>query len=328
MDEPLVSVIIPVYNVKKYLRQCLDSVTGQTYKNIEIILVDDGSTDDSGRICDYYANADSRIKVIHKENGGLSDARNIGIEQSNGIYINFVDSDDYICKNCIEVLLSTAICQSVPLVVCGYKKFIDGKNNHKEISDESQFKNNSIHKYTAKEAMIHMLYNKNIPMYAHGKLYDRKLFKTLRFPKGKLFEDVPTTWKVMKEVDNIVYVDSILYFYRQRIESIVNAHYSHRKMDQIYMVKDIMDEVMANDKLYKAAVSKYYFCLADLYAQIDEKHKSDQIYLEHELKRYRNIVKDDRNNSLSLRMLAVLGINLPLMRTIGRIYKHYKKLFV
>ena len=225
-------------------------------------------------------------------------------------------------------MLSTAICQSVPLVVCGYKKFKDSKNNYMEITDESWCNSNSIHKYTAKEAMSHMLYNKNIPMYAPGKLYDSKLFKTLRFPKGKLFEDVPTTWSVMKQVNNIVYVDSILYFYRQRIESIVNAHYSHRKMDQIYMVKDIMDEVMGNDKLYKAAVSKYYFCLADLYAQIDEKHKNDQIYLEHELKRYRNIVKDDRNNSLSLRMLAVLGINLPLMRTIGRIYKYFKKLFV
>ena len=291
MDEPLVSVIIPVYNVKKYLGQCLDSVTGQTYKNIEIILVDDGSTDNSGEICDHYANVDCRIKVIHKENGGLADARNIGI-------------------------------------VCGYKKFKDSKNNYMEITDESWCNSNSIHKYTAKEAMSHMLYNKNIPMYAPGKLYDSKLFKTLRFPKGKLFEDVPTTWSVMKQVNNIVYVDSILYFYRQRIESIVNAHYSHRKMDQIYMVKDIMDEVMGNDKLYKAAVSKYYFCLADLYAQIDEKHKNDQIYLEHELKRYRNIVKDDRNNSLSLRMLAVLGINLPLMRTIGRIYKYFKKLFV
>ena len=133
----LVSIIVPVYNVEKYLERCLDSLINQTLKDIEIILVDDGSTDDSGNICDKYAKKDKRIKVIHKENGGLSDARNIGLSIANGRYLQFVDSDDFIHKQMIEILYNTIINNNADISICDFDKVYENtkiKYNTKEIS--------------------------------------------------------------------------------------------------------------------------------------------------------------------------------------------------
>lgn len=325
MDEPLVSVIVPVYNTRQYLGQCLDSIINQTYKNLEIILVDDGSTDGSENMCDEYARNDSRIKVIHKKNGGQSDARNAGIDQSQGVYLSYVDSDDFIHKSQIEIMVNIAIAKAVPMVMCGYQKFVDGRERKIDFRTDYIPRDDCIYRYASRDAVLRMLYRKKLSMYSCGNLYDRELFKTLRFPKGKVFEDVPTTWGVMKQVDNIAYADFPLYFYRQRMGSTVHTQYSHKKMDQVYTARDIMNEVVGDHELYKAAVSKYFFCLADIYAQVDNKHKSDKVFLKKELKKYGKTVKKDRNNGLLIRMLSFLGdINILFIRVLGKAYKSYK----
>ena len=125
MEKPLISVIVPVYNVKQYLRRCVDSILKQTYENIEIVLIDDGSTDESGAICDRYAQKDVRVKVIHKENGGLSDARNKGMQEARGEYFAFVDSDDYIAKDYIAYLFELIVENKAQISLCGYLKFIE-----------------------------------------------------------------------------------------------------------------------------------------------------------------------------------------------------------
>lgn len=321
MDHPLISVIIPVYNVDKYLRQCLDSVINQTYKNIEILLIDDGSTDDSGKICDEYAGNDARITVIHKENGGLSDARNTGIESMHGQYVSFVDSDDYIDLHYIETLTNAAVSTKSDVIMASYIKVSDNY-----IDRGSKCKaGKSIEQFSGIDAKLSMLYRKKLTMYSPGKLYHAALFDKVRFPYGRIFEDMVTTWEIMKLVNAVEYVDEPLYFYRQRSGSTVNTKYSHRKMDQVFMAKDILDEVCNDRQLYKAAVSLYFFALSDIYAQIDKNSADDWKFLEGELKKYLSIVKEDKNNSASLRLLAFWGgIHIRLIRMIGRIYKRCK----
>lgn len=325
-NQVLVSVIIPVYNVSKYLRRCLESVILQTYTNLEIILIDDGSTDNSGKLCDNYAQKDNRMVVIHKENGGLSDARNVGISNAHGSYITFVDSDDYIHASFIEQLVDIAIANRVQLVIGNYLKFvkdIDLKNQNKKF----EINEKSVELFSSREAKLNMLYRKKLSLYAPGKLYEKSLFETVRFPKDKSYEDVPTLWNIVNNVDKVVYVDFVLYFYRQRKGSIVNNIYSHRKMDLVYFAMQILDEVKTDDELFKAAVSIYFFSLADIYAQVDKKHKEDRFFLEKELKKCAKFVWLDKNNSNLLRIMAKLGqTNVSIIRILGKVYKVSNKL--
>ena len=177
----LVTVIIPVYNVEKYINRCLDSVIRQTYKNLEIIIVNDGSTDNSGKMCDEYAKLDNRIIVIHKDNGGLSQARNIGIEKSTGEYICFIDSDDYVELNMIEDLYNACAKNEVKMVWANKfrelengKIFIDKTHEQECIIDRKQAYNNILlHDTTVCD-----------------KLFKKELFNNVRFPIGKLYEDI------------------------------------------------------------------------------------------------------------------------------------------
>jgi len=315
--EDIISVIIPVYNTSLYLRQCLDSVIAQTYRNLEIILVDDGSTDDSGKICEEYAANDDRIQVIHKENGGLSDARNAALEVVSGQYITFIDSDDYVDKKYIEVLAGCAKKEDCDFVEVSYIKFIGNIKNGGGCTEQQRCT-----MYTQKEAMLDMLYRRKIKMYSWGKLYKAHVFSDLRFPKGKLFEDMPTTWSAVKKVSQVAYMDLPLYFYRQRSDSIVNSKYSTKKMDQRYIVKDIMNEVKADSELFMAAISKYFFCLLDLYTQVDKENMADRKILEDEIRYYRGSVLRDKNNNWKMRLIALIScISFKTVKFLGKIYK-------
>lgn len=197
---PLISVIVPVYNVEKYLKRCLDSIRKQTYSNIEILLIDDGSTDQSGRICDDFAKLDSRVRVFHKENGGVSTARNLGIEQAKGEYITFVDSDDYVDSDYIEYLYHLASAQKCLIALCGYYvRFVEknkchyegNKNKRTEILDDVQ-------------CIEKLLYNEDgVAVFIWGKLYHNSLLKGFRYPDKNFAEDVETTYKIFHEAHKI-----------------------------------------------------------------------------------------------------------------------------
>ena len=225
-NSPLVSVIIPVYNVEEYLVQCVDSVRNQTYKNIEIFLVDDGSTDQSGEICDFYSSIDDRIHVIHKKNGGLSSARNAGIELANGEYFAFIDSDDYADLEMIEVLCDRVIKAQAEIAFGGY-----------ETIDEtgSQLKCRSINKnYTSFEALQALSGDTGIPLGTiWNKIYKRSLFDNIRFPLGKYHEDVFIMHELIDLCSTVCGVDKTVYYYRQRNGSITKSIYSVRHLDNI-----------------------------------------------------------------------------------------------
>lgn len=215
-DNPLVSVIVPVYNVEKYLKKCIESIINQTYKNIEIILVDDGSTDNSDKICDEFSLKDSRIKVIHKKNGGLSDARNAGLDIMSGEWVVFVDSDDFGSKYYVENLFFLTQKYNVDIAITSFKKFYDLKQKFvpKKITNEKVL----IH--SAKDAIKNMFYIKHYTVSACGTIYKKNLFDEIRFPKGELYEDLSTIPLVIAKVNKIAFCDLKDYFYLQRDNSI------------------------------------------------------------------------------------------------------------
>ena len=222
----LISIIIPIYNVERYLKRCLDSVIHQTYTNLEIILVDDGSLDSCPQICDEYASKDNRIIVIHKKNGGLSEARNAGLNICKGDFITFIDSDDWINKKYIDILLNLALKEYADIAI-GENIRTDGKNI--VISPNSH-----INSYTSNEALVH-LFTKNHDAFiiSCGKLYKKHLFSTLRFPIGKFHEDEFTTYILFYNSKKIVYTSELLYYYYQRAGSIASTRHPWDVLDYL-----------------------------------------------------------------------------------------------
>lgn len=216
--KPLVSIIIPIYKVELYLKRCLDSILSQTYSNLEIILVDDGSPDRCPKICDEYAAKDKRIVVIHKNNGGLSEARNAGLDICKGDYISFVDSDDWVDEKYTEVLLNLAIKENADITIGENIQTSGICNKPNNIS--------KIQIYTSKEALYH-LFNQNHTAFiiSCGKLYRKELFSNIQFPIGKFHEDEFTTYILFYRSKKIIYTNSILYYYFRHSNSITGSRH-------------------------------------------------------------------------------------------------------
>lgn len=226
---PLISVIVPVYNVEDYLDRCVDSIVNQTYKNLEIILVDDGSTDSSGLRCDEWAEKDKRIVVIHKKNGGLSDARNVGMRNANGEYIGFVDSDDFIDPNMYQILLDIVEKTDSEIAECQWLAF----ENEKELDGYSvKNEENEFIELSTEEALKELIVEKMIKQTVVNKLYHRKLIIE-DFPVGKINEDDFWTYQIIAQADRIVHINVSLYFYYQRSTSIMHVKYSPKRLDGV-----------------------------------------------------------------------------------------------
>ena len=241
MKNELISVVLPIYNVELYLEECIDSVIDQSYKNLEIILVDDGSTDKSSFICDEFSKKDPRIKVIHKDNGGLSDARNVGIRSASGEYIALVDSDDLIAENFIEQLYQSCINSNSMIAVCKFSSF-------SKTSDLSFSEKQSKTEIISGRDLIKQIYLGQASQFgfvAWNKLYNRKLFDFIQYPVGRIYEDTFTTYKLFLNSNQISLLDQPLYFYRIRPESIMSTKVSLKK------VKDGVDA--------DASVVKYFY---------------------------------------------------------------------
>ena len=205
----MITIIVPVYKVENYLSRCVDSILKQTYTDFRLVLVDDGSPDKCGKICDEYAEKDSRIVVIHKENGGLSDARNAGLDwfykQNDSNYILFADSDDWLHPQHLEILMRPINEKGVKISVCGYERTDDFN------SEEYQAYENTDYEITYPEnLLVEHFWNYN---YAWGKLYHKSVFQDIRYPVGKNFEDTFTTYKVLYKCENIAFTNTPLYYY-------------------------------------------------------------------------------------------------------------------
>lgn len=288
----LISVVVPIYNVEQYLRKCIDSILNQTYKNIEIILIDDGSLDSCPKICDEYIDKDSRIRVFHKKNGGLSDARNYGIERAKGKYITFIDSDDYIETDYIEYLIELINKFNVKISACGHNicfaRKIIKKSSHatKKISKE--------------EALEDILYDKEIDICSWGKLYDIELFNGIRFPKGKIFEDTATTYLLLDKCDFIAVGDSCKYNYVMRDNSITTKKFNIKKMQLIEMT-EIMCDYLSNKypNLTNACNRRLMWAYLSTYTKIvytnkNEYKKEKKIIKNYIIRNRKNCLKDNK----------------------------------
>ena len=215
----LISIIVPIYNVEKYLRMCLDSIENQTYSNLEVLLIDDGSTDDSGKICQEYVARDSRFLYIKKENGGASDARNFGIDRASGEHLSFVDSDDWLAPTYVEDLYQVAKRTHADTVVAHYTIYNEeDRHYHVHIWDDYYERT-----YTGKELVLELPsleLNGYIFITSWGILFNRRLFKHIRFPKGKVIEDSWTNYKLFFKSERITYIHKEIYFHREGIRSV------------------------------------------------------------------------------------------------------------
>lgn len=232
---PLVSVILPVYNVEEYLCKCVDSVLAQTYRNLEVILVDDGSMDNSSKLCEEYAKKDNRIKVIHQKNGGLSAARNTGIKIAKGKFLSFVDSDDWVAPRFIELMIKTIQEKKVDICAVGY--FFVDPDGIKPVSISS---NKQYHQVISSKQAIYMGFE-SLGFYAWNKLYARHLFKDVCYPHGRLFEDTATTYKLFLQTDTIALCDEPLYYYnRLNVNSIMRMKFSVKKLDLLTSQSELL----------------------------------------------------------------------------------------
>ena len=226
----MISVIVPIYKVEKYLDKCVQSIINQTYTDLEIILVDDGSPDNCGKMCDEYAEKDERIKVIHKENGGLSDARNAGVEKATGDYVCFIDSDDFAELNMVEVLVSAI--GDCDVCTCGvYNDFAD-KSVPQYEGEPQSFDTDNV------TAFKLMLEGKVVPATVCNKLIKTNIAKTVQFPKGRLYEDAFYQNNLMKKINKIHIETKPLYHYAHRNNSITTKPFKSKDMDVIYAYKD------------------------------------------------------------------------------------------
>lgn len=240
-ENALISIIIPVYKVEKYLEKCIQSVINQTYENLQIILVDDGSPDNCGKICDEYAKKDHRIEVIHKSNGGLSDARNKGLEIAKGEYIGFVDSDDYIEADMYEVLYNLLKQYNADVSICNFYTVSQGKISIKNAD-------NGINEYNRIEILKEILLDKNIQSYAWNKLYKKELFDEIKYPIGKKYEDIGTTFYLLEKCNKVVVTGKSEYYYINRQDSIVNNVTESTIIDYIELIMQRYDYIEENIK--------------------------------------------------------------------------------
>lgn len=256
---PLITVIVPVYNVEKYLEKCLESIIKQTYKNLEIILVDDGSTDGSSEKCDNCALQDTRINVIHKENGGLSDARNVALNIMSGEYVTFIDSDDYVTNDYVEYLYNLIVIDDSDMSICCFEKTY---NQDKELNNKKE----KVEILSSRDAIEMYLYQKKLTASAWCKMYKRELFSEIRYPIGYYYEDMAIICELMSISRNIVISNQKKYYYMQRSDSIMGGEFNLKKMQRIEIatqIKKFIDKkypdlnMAANARCFLAAIQTF-----------------------------------------------------------------------
>ena len=325
---PKVSVIVPIYKVENYLNRCVDSILNQTYKNIEVILVDDGSPDKCGEISDSYAINDSRVKSLHKENGGLSDARNYGMRYLTGEYVVFVDSDDWIKEEMIETLVGLAMDLKADIVQSGfyyvYETYL--------LYDDRYYSEDMLPiQLNKNELMREIVINERVKNFAWGKLYKTNLIKDLYFEKGVLFEDVFWAHKVMDRVDKYVICHKPMCYYLQRNDSIVST-YTFKNLD---IIKGLKERHKFIEENYKELINESYKILTKtilLHYYLLNKNRDKDLdgYYRKELRGYiinnylniQKAIKDDKELSNEVKLFK---LNYLLSRAYVNINKVLRK---
>jgi len=325
MQNPLISIIVPIYNVEPYIRKCVDSILNQTYKELEIILVEDGSPDKCGDICDEYSLKDNRVKTIHKKNGGLSSARNAGIDIAKGEYIGFVDSDDWIENDMYETLYKTLTERNADISVCGRYIVQDGRIT--TISDTEE-----VQTFTRCEALSQLVldeYN-GIKNFAWDKLYKKELFETIRYPEGRCFEDIFTTYKLFAISEKIAEIKSPKYYYLMRGDSICGTNTPSKRYDYYQANIECLEyikkiEPTLKDMCDRQLFNRLHFCLNDI-LELDYKKnefKKEIKEILNKLKENSTCLKENKEMGLKQKASLTFICNHPKLYT--AIYPKHKE---
>lgn len=285
----LVSIIVPVYNVEKYISECIESIINQTYKNLEIILVNDGSTDNSLKICNTYKDKDDRILIIDKRNGGLSDARNYGINIARGKYFCFIDSDDYVDEKYVELLYKAIKENNVDLALCNIVSVNDDK-----IALEKFTYDNSYIK-SGKEILNDYYNGHHVEdIVAWNKMYSRELFNEYRYNVGKIHEDEFLTYKILYNLDKVAIVGIELYNYRKNNASIVNKKFNIKRLDMLEAFEERLEFFKEKNerKLYIETLSEYMGLLRVFYIRTRKNINNSKNIQKNIIKKYKNLRKE------------------------------------
>ena len=296
MNEPLISVIVPVYNTKKYLYRCFESIKNQSYKNLEIIIINDGSSDGSNILCEKFQQQDERVKIINQENQGLSAARNAGLKICKGDFVTFIDSDDAIENNFIEYLLNLAQKNNSDIAICAHKEI----KNERVVRDFG--KGFSKKSYNQEECLKDMLNEAGFMVSAWGKLYKKELFKNIYFPVGKLHEDLGTTYKLILKANKIAYGPESKYLYYQHHNSIINSGFSRKKLDIITQTDEMCKDILQKyPKLVDVTIARQVHArFSVLRLMVNEKKLSQDMQKEKQkiktfLKNHRKYILHEKN---------------------------------
>ena len=250
-SQPLISVIVPVYNVEQYLDQCLESIVSQTYPRLEILVVDDGSTDGSGDMCDRWAERDSRICVTHQPNGGLSAARNTALDRMSGEHVIMVDSDDVLHPDAAARLLSAMERHQADIVVGDH--VIVGEKATPQWPDTAAAGPEGDRAYSQSEALLAIFYQQGLTHSAWARIYRASLFDGIRYPVGQLYEDLAVIYPLLKRCDKVVKIPQVVYGYRQR-ESSILGHFSPKRADILNICEGLELHTLVEDNQYHSAV--------------------------------------------------------------------------
>lgn len=297
MENDLISIIVPIYNVEKYLIRCIDSLINQTYQNIEIILIDDGSTDYSGKIADDFVEKDLRIKVFHKKNGGLSDARNYGIKKATGKYINFIDSDDYVDKKFIETLYKMIVKYNCKISSVGYQEFKDIKEVYiKNVINEKE------EVFSKKEAIEYLYDDTKYCNYAWNKLYLKELFNDVEYPFNRKMEDLGTTYLLFDKCEIVAYNSIPLYFYFQRNDSILHKVDEQFLIDKFTLISERYNYIKNKYPDIYVNYINYFYGILEAFPYISKQEKEIAIK---ELNKIWSKIRYNCNFKLKLKFILI-----------------------
>lgn len=298
--QDLVSVVVPVYNAQKYLQSCVDSIINQTYRNLEIILVDDGSTDQSGMICDEYADKDERIRVVHKENGGAADARNAGLQCVKGEYIVFIDSDDFVHARFIELLLAIAKKKEADIVVGDYVLFHEGDSREDKVFYESDIDKAEV--LTQKHLYNNDFIKRETVRFVvpWGKICKSKLFEGICYPVGKINEDTWVSYKIIEKANKVVYFKEPIYYWHENMQSVTHGKFSIKYLSGLDAFKEQLEYYQSVGKMrhveivYDEYRDWFFWCYNEMKAAgMDYKKELKPYYIY--MKKYIRYIKMTRS---------------------------------
>lgn len=322
MTGPLISIIVPVYNVSSYLPRCIDSILAQTYDNFELYLVDDGSTDESGRLCDEAAGKDQRIKVIHKPNGGQSSARNMALDVMSGEYVTFADSDDYLDAGYLEYLYGLLRNNDAEISISAHY-YVDEEGKETGRSGSKT----ELMTFTGVEAVRDQCYQKNVDNFVWGKLYKAELFDDVRFPEGKIYEELGTNYRLYLKCSKIVLGNGSFYRYVQRKGSTMHIEYSSRKMDRIDMSETLLNDIGdISDELRRAGECRLFVSAVQVLREFPdniEGHEQEFERIKTIIDTYKKSVFHDPDAKKINRIIAgtVCVIGAKSLKKLGSLYK-------